>query len=163
MKKERTALHPAHVALAAGMMATVALCATMMGVVGAATGASVEQAQAEPTDSASQHVHSWQQNVELEHHDAITHQVTHDAIMGTALVPHTICNACEDVIDGQTAEHAEATGHLSYTPDVPRPEPYVAQAAWAETVVDQEAYDEVVVRTETCSECDAKRAVPTDA
>ena len=143
--------------LAAITLGTAAICLCVIWSLSASAGMHPEQAQAEPAHNDSEHTHAWQQDVELVHHDALTHQVHHDAQTETIMVPHTICNSCDAIIDRATAEHAAATSHLSYTPDVPRPEQRITQEAWTETVVDQDAYEEVVVTTETCSTCGTRR------
>lgn len=116
---------------------------------------------------ASTHVHTWQKNTELVHHDAITHQIEHPAEYETVLATHTVCNVCQEVIDGLTREHTVVSGHHGYTTGVPIAEERLVQAAWMETIVDEPEYDELITDTETCTECGSVRravvqAIPLD-
>lgn len=99
------------------------------------------------------HEHIWRQVTEFVHHDAETHQVEHPAEYESITTNHTVCNICEEVIDGRTSEHAKETGHNAYTTQVPVYENTLVKAAWTETVVDKDAYDELEVVGETCAIC----------
>lgn len=126
---------------------------------GASDAISTRQAKAEAAhqqladEVAATHVHNWQADTVLVHHDAIVHEVVHPAVYETVMVPHTVCNICHETIDGATDEHYAKTGHDGYTVGVPMPEEQLKSAEWSETVVDAEAYDELVTETETCTSC----------
>lgn len=112
---------------------------------------------------AATHVHNWQADTVLVHHDAIVHEVVHPAVYETVMVPHTVCNICHETIDGATDEHYAETGHSGYTVGVPMPEEQLKSAEWRETVVDAEAYDELVTETETCTSCGEVRTYTREA
>lgn len=122
--------------------------------------AAAEQAHAELVEQvASTHIHNWQADTRLVHHDAVTHDVTHPAVYEDVAVLHTVCNECHQTIDGATDAHYEATGHENYTTNVPVIETKQKSAQWIETITDADAYDELVTETETCSSCGEVRPV----
>lgn len=112
-----------------------------------------EEAYAAAVEQPAEHQHMWQKNAQIVHHDAVTHVENHDAVYGNKAVSHTVCNVCQETIDGITEEHADATGHAGYTTGVLLAEPHLIQPAWTETIVDQAAYEELVYPTQTCSLC----------
>lgn len=107
----------------------------------------------EAGEAQAAHEHSWQPVYELVSHPATTHEVDHPAVMATRVEEHTVCNTCMKPVDGMTAEHAEEYGHAGYTTGVPVAVDYVEQEAWTETVVDAEAYDELVEVARACASC----------
>ena len=110
-------------------------------------------AQLQEGEAQAAHEHSWQPVYELVSHPATTHEVDHPAVMATRVEEHTVCNTCMKPVDGMTAEHAEEYGHAGYTTGVPVAVDYVEQEAWTETVVDAEAYDELVEVARACASC----------
>ena len=103
------------------------------------------------TDNAC--VHEWEEVKSTVHHDAVTHDVNHDAEYKTVTKYHTVCNVCGEQIDNNIAAHKEATGHYSWTTDVPFYEQELVKAAYTQTVTDQAAYDEQIVIGRKCSKC----------
>ena len=61
------------------------------------------------------------------------------------------------VIDGQASQHITETGHKGYSTNVPITNDVMVSEAWTETVVDEEAHDELVLNGEVCSVCGATR------
>ena len=115
---------------------------------------SVPAAQSQEAGEAqAAHEHSWQPVYELVSHPAEAHEVEHPAVVATRVEEHTVCNTCMKPVDGMTAEHAEEYGHAGYTTGVPVAVDYVEQEAWTETVVDAEAYDELVEVARSCASC----------
>lgn len=102
--------------------------------------------------------HDWQPEAETKHHDAVTKEVTVPGSTYTDTEYHTLCNVCNEQIDGKTAEHKAATGHTGYTTNVPvkvtKKNPDTTQ-----TVEVEAAYDEKVWTKEKCSKCGAEREV----
>lgn len=117
-----------------------------------------EESDAIDTNTAEEaHVHNWGPNYVLKHVDAVTHTVDHSAVWESQTSYHTVCNTCMQVIDGQAAQHIAQTGHQGYSTNVPITGDVKVSDAWTETVVDEEAHDELVVDGEICSECGATR------
>lgn len=110
------------------------------------------------TDEAS-HEHNWGPNYELQHVDAVTHTVDHPAQYEAQTTYHTVCNTCMQVIDNEATAHIAQTGHSGYSTNVPITSDVMVQEAWTETVVDEEAYDQLVVNGEICSICGETRNV----
>ena len=102
--------------------------------------------------------HDWKPEAETKHHDAVTKEVTIPGSTYTETEYHTLCNVCHEQIDGKTAEHKAATGHVGYTTNVPvkvtKQNPDTTQ-----TVEVEAAYDEKVWTKEKCSKCGAEREV----
>lgn len=115
----------------------------------------VEQpAQQQGSDGAASQASavSWSPRYVLVHHAAQTHTVDHAQETGTVTEQHTLCNVCHAEIDGKVAEHQASTGHSGATTNVPVSKEVVTKAAWTETVVDKEAYDELVQDGERSSD-----------
>lgn len=146
--------------------ASCAIALLALGIVVASpalTTAGIEQqAQAEtPADPACAHV--WQDDLELVHHEAQTREMRHEATTVQEVVAHTLCNTCGEAIDGATAQHAQETGHESYTTGVPTAETRIVSEPWTETVVENPAYDELAAVSRTCALCGEIREVASDA
>ena len=103
------------------------------------------------------HSHSWEPVYELQRVAAKTHTVHHDAEYGTEVKDETMCNACQAVVTGKTAEHTAQTGHTGFTTNVPVTYDVVTRAAYDETVTDQAAKDELVLTGYKCSSCGAEK------
>lgn len=104
------------------------------------------------------HQHAWQEVTETVHHEAITHEVEHPALYEEVPANHTICNVCTEIIDGMTSEHAQATGHASYTTRVPIYQKVLVKEAWTETIVDEDAFDEETIVDEACTICSIRKS-----
>ena len=124
------------------------------------------------------HVHDWIPITATVHRDAVTHTVHHDPV--TETVHHeaavheepvyeyrAICDTCGADITGAVQDHIGPVCQGSYTMQKiqtgvniitdldPYDEEVVIRAAWDETVVDQEAHDEVITAGYRCSRCGA--------
>lgn len=121
---------------------------------------SQEQAGQPATSNTVQAVceHDWQPEAETVHHDAVTKEVTVPGSEYTETEYHTLCNTCNEQVDGKTAEHKAATGHAGFTRNVPvkvtKKNPDTTQ-----TVEVEAAYDEKKWTKEKCSKCGAEREV----
>lgn len=115
-----------------------------------------EEAEAD-ANAEEAHVHNWGPNYVLQHVEAVTHTVEHPAVWEPQTSYHTVCNTCMQVIDGQAAQHIAQSGHQGYSTNVPITGDVMVSDAWTETVVDEEAHDELVLDGEICSECGATR------
>lgn len=118
-----------------------------------------DEATAEKADANAEepHVHNWGPNYTLQHVEAVTHTVEHPAVWEPQTSYHTVCNTCMQVIDGQASQHITETGHKGYSTNVPITNDVMVSEAWTETVVDEEAHDELVLNGEVCSVCGATR------
>lgn len=146
----------AAIALACAAMAVAAMAAAWAAASSAAPRAPAEQNpppqpaasawaedNAPETPAAAGCEHEWQVMQEIVEVPAKTHEVRHEAVLGTRLEEHTVCNECFAVIDGATERHAAETGHAGYSTNVPVEVEYVEREAWAETVVDEPARQEL--------------------
>lgn len=97
--------------------------------------------------------HEWEEVKTTIHHDAVTHDVNHDAEYQTVTRYHTVCNVCSEQIDNKIIEHKEQTGHYSWSTNVPFQEQELVNDAYVQTVTDQEAYDEQMVLGRKCKKC----------
>lgn len=97
--------------------------------------------------------HEWEEVRTTIHHDAVTHNVDHDAEYRTVTRYHTVCNICDAQIDNQIAEHKAETGHYSWSTNVPFEEQELVKEAYTQTVTDQEAFDEQIVMGRKCKKC----------
>lgn len=111
------------------------------------------------TADEGSHEHNWGPNYVLEHVEAVTHEVDHPAEYEAQTTYHTVCNTCMQVIDNEATAHIAQTGHSGYSTNVPITSDVMVQEAWTETVVDEEAYDQLVVNGEICSVCGETRNV----
>ena len=48
-----------------------------------------------------------------------TETVHKEAVWGTEIEYHTLCNVCGEIVDGDPLGHSEATGHVGFTPEAP--------------------------------------------
>lgn len=163
METTDTRLQTKHLAFIACLITLLTVGLAISAVAITSTGLQKQQAIAETHDMLEDAcAHSWSKELELVHHEAVTHSVDHLPIIATEQVNHTVCNTCDDIIDGQTTQHAALTGHKAYTTGVPFTETHTEKAAWTETVVDQDAYDELVATKETCALCGEERELMKD-
>lgn len=112
-------------------------------------------------DSTDEHEHNWVEVYGLAHHDAVTHEVEHPAAYASETSYHTVCNECRQIIDGKADDHIAKTGHSGYSTNVPIVNEVLVSQGWTETVVDEEAHDELVITGEKCSICGEVRLVET--
>lgn len=112
----------------------------------------MEASQEVVAAQAAEHVHTWIPQTETHHIDAKTETIFHPAVYEDVVVYHTVCNVCGTNIDGIAEEHKADTGH-SYTTNVPKSEKHLKTAEWPETVVVEDARDEVVNTGVLCTSC----------
>lgn len=112
----------------------------------------MEASQEVVAAQAAEHVHTWIPQTETHHIDAKTETIFHPAVYEDVVVYHTVCNVCGTNIDGIAEEHKADTGH-SYTTNVPKSEKHLKTAEWTETVVVEDARDEVVNTGVLCTSC----------
>ncbi|WP_165253365.1 hypothetical protein [Adlercreutzia sp. ZJ304] len=149
-----------HVIFITCAIVLLAISVGVSAIVVTSTGLQRQFAEAETPDAQTQTcTHIFQPDTKLVHHDAVTYEVQHPATYETVSVPHTVCNICNETIDGKTEEHRTSTGHSGYTTNVPIAETHQKTKEWTEVVVANEAYDELVTETETCTSCGEVRAV----
>lgn len=98
-------------------------------------------------------VHDWSISYKTVHHDAVTHTEYVQPVYEDQTTYHTVCNTCEEVIDGKAAEHIESTGHSGYSTNVPITSRVMVSEGYNKTVVDKEAYDETVADHLVCTKC----------
>lgn len=124
------------------------------------------EAEAEDTDEETQTVsedsddadteecsHDWSITYETVHHDAVTHTETVDAVYEDVTSYHTVCNECQEIIDGEASAHIKETEHSGYSTNVPITDTVVSQEAYSYTVTDTPAYDELVADEMVCTLC----------
>lgn len=112
----------------------------------------MEASQEVVAAQAAEHVHTWIPQTETHHIEAKTETIFHPAVYEDVVIYHTVCNVCGTNIDGIAEEHKADTGH-SYTTNVPKTEKHLKTAEWTETVVVEDARDEVVNTGVLCTSC----------
>lgn len=158
--------------MAAGILAVVLTMAGTGGYLLSATGSdprplpttaatTKQETASEPAEKPleSAHEHAWEPVLELRDVPAVTHLEHHDAIIGTQISYETVCNMCNAIVTGATGEHTNATGHPSFTRNVPIENELVERAAWDETVIDEPATVELVHTADRCSGCGITRDI----
>ena len=91
------------------------------------------------------------------HHDAETHTETVEPVYGNETTYHTVCNECQQVIDGIADQHIKETGHSGYSTNVPITDEVVVSEGYTREVTDTPAYDETVADELVCTLCGATR------
>lgn len=117
-----------------------------------------EQAQPQASGSAAEaaepaHTHDWTVTYKTVHHDAETHTEHVDAVYRPRTSYHTVCNECEQVIDGKADEHIRETGHSGYSTNVPIQDTVMESQAYDKVVTDKDAWDETVPDKMVCATC----------
>lgn len=126
----------------------------------AGTGADAQEPSASQGSSggaAAQavHEHSWQPQYGVVHVDRQAHVEHRAAVAEAQAVRETVCNRCQAVITGKTAEHRAETGHDAWTTNVPVMEEVEVEPARDVEVVDAEEHDEYRLAGYAC-ECGAE-------
>lgn len=168
--KRRSAVVPAAVA-ALCVCVAVALVAVLGRPSGTTDSAPEQDAAAqEQTDGTGaqqaaepQHVHDWTITYTTVHHDAVTHTETVAPTYGSRTSYHTVCNECQQVIDGKADEHIRETGHAGYSTNVPITDEVVVSEGYTREVTDTPAYDETVPDKMVCTTCGATQEAPAAA
>lgn len=107
--------------------------------------------------------HDWTVTYKTVHHDAVTHTETVDPVYGEETTYHTVCNDCQQVIDGNADQHLKDTGHSGYSTNVPITDEVVVSEGYTREVTDTPAYDETVPDELVCTLCGATRPLDTTA
>lgn len=102
--------------------------------------------------------HQWRTLGLFEATEQVSHTEEVPEVTEVVDVPHTICNTCYAIVDGQTAEHTAATGHADFSTDVPVPTTVVTQEAYTQEVVDEPATQRFTPVLEWCPICGATQA-----
>lgn len=109
------------------------------------------------TASAETCTHDWTVTYKTIHHDAETHTETVEPVYGNETTYHTVCNECQQVIDGIADQHIKETGHSGYSTNVPITDEVVVSEGYTREVTDTPAYDETVADELVCTLCGATR------
>lgn len=109
------------------------------------------------TASAETCTHDWTVTYKTIHHDAVTHTETVEPVYGNETTYHTVCNECQQVIDGIADQHIKETGHSGYSTNVPITDEVVVSEGYTREVTDTPAYDETVADELVCTLCGATR------
>ena len=103
--------------------------------------------------------HDWTITYRSVHHDAVTHTETVDPVYAQETTYHSVCNDCEEVIDGVAAQHLKETGHSGYSTNVPITDEVLVSKGYTHEVVDTPAYDETVADKMVCTICGEEQPV----
>lgn len=107
-------------------------------------------------NQVAEHTHTWVPSTKTVHHNAVTKEVYHEPIYDLQTTYHTVCNECEAVIDGNALAHIADTAHAGYSTNVPISSEVLRQAAYFQTVVVEDAWDETVTEGVVCTSCGEK-------
>lgn len=135
-------------------LAAVAFAAAWAFVPGDAMDA--EEEREEPTQVV-RHEHDWAVLYETVEHDAETHEEVIQPVYEHVTAHHSVCNECNDIIDGHAQEHVDATGHSGFSTNVPVEETRLVSEGRVETVIDEPAYDELIAAGRACTICDVRQ------
>lgn len=119
--------------------------------------ASAEQGQAGDVAQAACE-HEWRTLGLFEQTDAVVRTEEIPEVTEVVDVPHTVCNTCFAIVDGETEAHTEQTGHAGFSTDVPIPTTVVTREASTEEVVEQPAEQRFTPVLDWCPICGQTRA-----
>ena len=87
---------------------------------GAQTAATQQKEPVEKTDDSEKPCeHDWTVTYKTVHHDAVTHTENVAPVYEQETSYHTVCNDCQQIIDGIADQHIKDTGHSGYSTNVP--------------------------------------------
>lgn len=109
--------------------------------------------------AAQEHTHDWTVTYTTVHHDAVTHTETVEPVYGEETTYHTVCNECQQVIDGVADQHIRETGHSGYSTNVPITDEVLVSEGYTYEVTDTPAYDETVPDELVCTLCGETRPI----
>lgn len=109
------------------------------------------------TAAEEPHEHDWTVTYKTVHHDAVTHTETVEPDYADETSYHTVCNDCNQIIDGIADQHIRETGHSGYSTNVPITNEVLVSEGYAKEVVDTPAYDETVPDALVCTLCGETR------
>lgn len=142
---------------------------TLAAVISLGVVACSQTAETIPTEGSSRaaatetaepvHTHDWTMTYKTIHHDAVTHTETVEPVYANKTSYHTVCNDCEQVIDGIADQHIKDTGHSGYSTNVPIVNEVLVSEGYTYEVTDTPAYDETVADEMVCTVCGAEQAI----
>ena len=97
--------------------------------------------------------HDWTVTYKTVHHDAVTHTENVAPVYESKTEYHTVCNDCEQVIDGIADNHIKETRHSGYSTNVPITGEVLVSEGYSHEVTDSPAYDETVADKMVCTIC----------
>ena len=118
-----------------------------------ASAPAAQQGDGDAEQAQPAHTHDWTVTYRTVHHDAETHTEHVDAVYRARTTYHTVCNECEQVIDGIADQHIKDTGHSGYSTNVPIEDTVMESAAYDKVVTDKDAWDETVPDKMVCATC----------
>lgn len=111
---------------------------------------------AEPTattDTDITHEHDWAIQYDTVVHDEVSHEEVVQPVYERIVTHHSVCNDCNEIVDGHAQEHIDATGHSGYSTNVPVTESRLVSEGRIDVIVDEPAYEELVATGRTCTIC----------
>lgn len=103
--------------------------------------------------------HDWTITYKTVRHDAVTHTESVAPVYATVTTYHTVCNECNQTIDGIADQHIKDTGHSGYSTNVPITGEVLESQGYSYEVTDTPAYDETVPDKMTCTKCGEARDI----
>lgn len=103
--------------------------------------------------------HDWTMTYKTVHHDAVTHTETVEPVYASKTSYHTVCNECQQTIDGIADQHIRDTGHSGYSTNVPITGEVLVSEGYSHEVTDTPAYDEAVADELVCAICGETKPV----
>lgn len=141
---------PLAVAVSAAAIALMALCIALVPV---HTSHTPPMDGIQSIEEEQRHVHDWVSQYETVSHDAVTHEEVIQPVYEHVIAHHSVCNDCQEIIDGHAQEHIDATGHSGYSTNVPVEETELVSEGRIDTITDSPAYEELVETGRACAIC----------
>lgn len=152
-KRNRAPIFLSSAALVAAL-AAVALSAAWAFAPGDAI--EVAEERSAPVQAAA-HEHDWAIVYETVAHDAKTHEEVIQPVYEIVTAHHSVCNECNDIIDGHAQEHIDTTGHSGFSTNVPVEETRLVSDGRVEVITDEPAFEELVAAGRECTICGERR------
>lgn len=118
-----------------------------------APGSGTPTSQQEQVDGEKPCEHDWTVTYKTVHHDAVTHTENVPPVYEAKTSYHTVCNDCQQTIDGIADAHIKDTGHSGYSTNVPITGEVLVSEGFTREVTDSPAYDESVPDKLVCTLC----------
>lgn len=117
-----------------------------------------EKAKVETTVPADKPCeHDWTVTYKTVRHAAVTHTENVAPVYQNKTAYHTVCNDCQQVIDGIADQHIKDTGHSGYSTNVPITGEVLVSEGYSHEVTDSPAFDESVPDKLVCTLCGAEK------
>lgn len=116
-------------------------------------GSDTPTSQQEQVDGEKPCEHDWTVTYKTVHHDAVTHTENVPPVYEAKTSYHTVCNDCQQTIDGIADAHIKDTGHSGYSTNVPITGEVLVSEGFTREVTDSPAYDESVPDKLVCTLC----------